>query len=219
MGGAANVANIGSWTVQGISQQIESGASSQSRSFTWTVSGNDFRSELSGGGHSYVFVSGHGSPQSSIDGKTHTINDHVARAMLPFYFPEYTLSAEINNSAYTIFYVGAESLDGRSVIHLHTSDDTDDIGALVTPQEWYFDPTTFLPLRVEFRMPANENAEIYHTGAFDFSNYRTIDGLQVPYSLTYYDQGKSRASIAIQSFILNSQPSASLFDTLQGDLQ
>lgn len=219
MGGAASIANISSWTAHGISQPLKNSANSETRSFTWTVSGNDFRSELGGGGHSYVFVSGHGSPQSDVDGKTHAINYHVARAMLPFYFPVYMLSLEINNLDYTILYVGTETLEGRSVIHIHTSDDTDDIGTLVTPQEWYFDPTTLLPLRVNFRLPANENAEIYHTGAFEFSNYMPTDGLQVPYSLTYYEQDKSRASITIQSFVLNSQPAPSLFDASQGDPQ
>jgi len=54
---------------------------------------------------------------------------------------------------------------------------------LFTPQDWYFDSMTGLPLRVEFQIPTSENANDSLPASMDFSNFQTVTGVLVPFQL------------------------------------
>jgi hypothetical protein len=187
--------------------------------FTWTISGSQFRVETTTAkGGTNVFLSGHGSPAWVLNGNTSALNYYMARANLPFYLPPYALLQVLNNSVYTLKYLGVVQLNGASVIQIHISDDSDPVGTLVTPEEWYFDPVSFMPLRVQYREPSNSSVSDYTTATLDMSQFALFNGILVPASISYSD-GFGSETITVGAVTSNSGVSQSVFDPPQGGQQ
>jgi hypothetical protein len=187
-----------------------------SGSFNWTIAGSEFRIETTAAnGGSNVFVSGHGSPAWTMNGNTSALNSYMARANLPFYLPPYGLLQELNNPAYTLKYIGVVLLNGAKAIQVHISDDSDPVGTLVTPQEWYFDSVSFLPVRVQVREPANESAANYGTATYDMSQFVSVKGVLVPYKISYSNDTTNEV-LSIGTVTFNSGVSQDVFDPPQG---
>jgi hypothetical protein len=188
-----------------------------SKTFNWTIAGIEFRRELDfPNGGSNIFFSGHGSPAWTRNGTTSVLNYHVARANLPFYLPPYVLYQELDNPIYTLRYVGAAQLNGKNAIQVHISDDSDKAGTLVTPQEWYFDPVSFLPLQVQFRQPSNENAANYLNATFNLSQFTPFNGVLVPSTISYSQNNVANEVIAIGTVTFNTGVPPQVFDPPQG---
>jgi hypothetical protein len=211
--GGANIAIIQDCILAG-SVQYSDGSSWK---FKWTIAGSEFRREMvtSNEGAS-VFLSGHGSPAWILNGNTTGLNYHMARANAPLYLPPYVLFLELNNSVDTLQYIGAVQLNGKKVIQVHISDDSDAVGTLVTPQEWYFDPVSFLPVGVQFRQPSNENAADYVNAAYAFSAFSPVDGVLLPFTIYYSQDNVPNKAVTINSAIFNSGIPQSVFDSPQG---
>jgi len=191
-------------------------ADGTSNAFNWTMAGNQFRIQVATAkGGTNIFLSGHGSPAWVLNGNTSALNYYIARANLPFYLPAYVLLQELNNPKYTLRYVGVVALSGQSVVQVHASDDSDPMGTLVTPQEWYFDPISFLPLRVQYREPANENAAKYDTATYDMSQFALVNAVLVPYTISYSDDSMKEV-FSISTVTFNSGVPQSVFDPPQG---
>jgi hypothetical protein len=189
-----------------------------SRNFKWTVAGSEFRRELDlPNGGTNVLYSGHGSPAWVLNGNTSALHYHVARAnLLPFYLTPYVLFRVLNNPIYTLRYIGVVQLNGQNVIQVHISDDSDSVGTLVTPQEWYFDPVSFLPLQVQFRQPANEDAANHVNATFAFSQFVPFSGVLVPSTISYSQDNLPNKTISINAVIFNSGVPPQVFDPPQG---
>ena len=166
-------------------------------------------------GGTNVFLSGHGSPAWVMNGNTSALNYYMARASLPFYLPTLVLFQELSNPIYTLKYVGVVQLNGTNVVQVHISDDSDPVGTMVTPQEWYFDPVSFLPVRVQYREPSNENASDYANATFDMSQFVPFNGVLVPTTISY-SNGVVSETITISAVTFNSGVSQSVFDPPQG---
>jgi hypothetical protein len=187
-----------------------------SNNFNWTIAGSQFRIQTTtANGGTNVFLSGHGSPAWILNGNTSALNSYMARANLPFYLPPYVLFQELNNSIYTLRYVGVVQLNGANVVQVHISDDSDSVGTLVTPQEWFFDPVSFLPVRVQYREPANDSAADYTTATVDISQLVPFNGLLIPTTISYSDS-VANETITIGSVTFNSGVSQNVFDPPQG---
>ena len=187
------------------------------KNFNWTIAGVEFRRELDfPNGGSSVFFSGHGSPAWTQSGTTSALNYHMARANLPLYLPPYVLFQELNNSKYTLKYVGVVRLNGNNVVQVHVSDDSDAVGTLVTPQEWYFDPVSFLPLEVQFRQPSNENAADYVNAAYVFSQFVPTNGVLISSTISYSQDNAPNRTVTIGSVTFNSGVSQNVFNPPQG---
>lgn len=182
-GGIIAISAIQSSVAQGTSV-VSPDDGSGTRTLTWSHSGQDFRYENDGTSGSHVFVSNSGNP-CDIEGNIVVPSAaHVARANLPFHIPGLVLFNELNNPNYTLTYVGATSLNGTSAVHIQTADNSDSVGQLVTPQDWYFDATTGLPLSVQYRIPSAGNAQNWQPGSISFANFQTVNGVLVPFQLT-----------------------------------
>jgi hypothetical protein len=194
-------------------------ADGTSNNFNWTIAGSEFRIQTAtANGGTNIFVSGHGSPAWIMNGNTSALNYYMARANLPFYLPSYVLFQELSNPIYTLKYVGAVQVNGTNVVQVHISDDSDPVGTVVTSQEWYFDPVSFLPLRVQYREPSNDNAADYSKATFDMSQFTPFNGMLVPTTISYSSSGANK-SITIGAVTFNSGVSQSVFDPPQGGQQ
>lgn len=211
----------GSGVVAGIQDCILTGSILNSdgttAAFNWTIAGREFRRELDfANGGNTVFYSGHGTPAWTRNGTNSALRFHMIRANPPLYLPPYILYQELNNAIFTLKYVGAVQLNGKNAIQIHVSDDSDVVGTIVTPQEWYFDPVSFLPLQVQFRQPTNENAADFVNATFVFSQFGTITGILVPSVISYSQDDAPTKTITINSIVFNSGVPPGVFDPPQG---
>jgi hypothetical protein len=186
------------------------------KEFTWTIAGNEFRFEGTNAKGTGSFVSGHGSPANTFNGKVSRINYHVGRANLPYYLPGLLLSRELANPNFALKYIGPANVNGRQTVQVHLSDGTDKIATLVTPQEWYFDLGSGLPLRVEFHIPANENAADFVKGTYDFSDFRSVNGMLTPFRVSFSQEPQPLRVITFSSVTFNVGVAPSVFDAPKG---
>lgn len=163
-------------------------------------------------------MSGHGTPGDLRNGASFDTGPHVARATLPYHVPGLALLGELNNSNYSITYVGPETRNGLAVIHVQTADNSDDIGSTVTPQDWYFEASSYLPVSVEYRVPDSADMTSFSMLAKDFGAYTQVLGIFVPTIFVNSMDGVSR-TVTITSTVFNSGLSPTTFDVPAGGVQ
>lgn len=216
---AAPITQLHSWTITGISNRINVGGNASAQSFTWLFADGEFRAETVYAGHRHIFLSGHGQPARIVDEKISKLYGHIASAHQPFYMPVYLLNSELTSGTYSVKYIGETVQNGVTALHIRTSDESSDVDSVVTTQDWYFDANTYLPLRVEFRLPSNNNALKYQRGAFDFSRFTKAGDFLVPDRIVSYQDEVATKQVSIESIALNSSPASSSFDAPEGDAQ
>jgi hypothetical protein len=213
LGGPSAVAGIQDCTLAGLMANQDG----TSLKITWTIAGSEFRIQTTAAnGKTNVFLSGHGFPAWITNGNVSALKSYVARANLPFYLPPYVLWQELVSPIYTLKYVGLVQLNGATALQVHISDDSDPNGKLVTPQEWYFDPVSFLPLRVQYRVPTNENPANHANATFDMGQFTPIGGVLIPFTVSYSQDNAPTVTVTIGSATINSGVSQSVFDPPQG---
>ncbi len=215
MGGSTSWQAVQDWTIAGT--VTTNGSSQPASNFSWIGSGAEFRLETDTASTTNAFLSGHGSPARILNGVVSSLNYFVARANPPLYLPGVRLMQELNNQQLTIRYVGAAAMHGKAAIQIHISDDSDAQGSLITPHEWFFDATSFMPLEVQFRVPPNENPQNYISGTEDFWQFQVMGGLTVPSQLSLSrGDGSPTRSFVLNSVTFNSGVPQSTFDPPQG---
>jgi len=216
--GGSTVAQIADCIVYGTIQPINN-SSARAGNFVWKTSGAEFHREFSDGTATQILVSGHGHPSLSENGKTSRLLRHVAQAIPPLYLPALVLAGQANDPRYTLTFLGPAAASGQAAIRLHTSLDSDAVSALVTPQEWYLDATTGLPLRVEYRVPDSLDAGKWEVGAVDFSDYRRVAGVSVPFRMLVYEDLQPTSVVTLTSVTFNTGLSPADFDAPTGGAQ
>jgi hypothetical protein len=160
-----------------------------------------------------VFSSGHGSPgQIDIDGKPHKLQGHVASAALPYYLPVIILARDLADSTRNIKLIGAETVSGKQALHVRITSDCDPIQKLLSLQDWYLDPLSFLPLRVEYLVPNTVDITDVYVSSVDYADYRNSNGLMIPYTDVVSERGKPTCSIQVTSIQINPVTNPADFD-------
>jgi len=126
------------------------------------------------------------------------------------------LVKELQDPNYSFQYLGVKSLQGISVEVLSTSSQSTHIDSIVTPQTWYFDTTSGLPVRIEYRLFDNKYLSRYETAAVDLSEYRIIGGIQYPFQAVRWSEGSKRGTVTTVSVQSNANINPSVFDTPLG---
>lgn len=210
VGGPSAAAAIQDFSVQGTERYVTD-PDPNPATFSWQNSGAEFSYTVQNSNGTYTALSGHGIPAQLKHGNWIPLPPYVARAELAFHNPIFVLYAELQNQNYSFQYVGVGTVEGNAAIHIHAADNSDSIGQLVTPQEWYFDPATFLPMRVEFKAPDERNAQGSTPVSEEFSNYQTASGFVIPYQIKI-QIGPQLLMANISSATVNSGLPASTFD-------
>ncbi|HXX43308.1 MAG TPA: hypothetical protein VEJ38_01170 [Candidatus Acidoferrales bacterium] len=132
---------------------------------------------------------------SGPDGTKHPIANHNAMTDATWFFPALTL-ARIASSSYVLSYIGPESIEGQSALHISVSqqfpqlaNSTDSATAGMSVSslmqhlsqiDIYFDPRTALPLALAFNQHPDGNALTDIPVRIQFSNYANSGGMVVP---------------------------------------
>ncbi len=218
MGGAAAAAQVTDTVVTG-SIAPSTGSSIKGGAFVWKTAGSDFRYEKQGNASNQAFVSGHGRPTSIRNGAVTAFEPHIALASPPLHLPVVVLARVVANQDYAVTFLGRAEVNGAPAIKVHISLETDPISALVSPQDWYFDALSGLPLRVEHRFPDNRRPENFVSAAEDFSDFRIVAGLLVPFRITSHENGAPVAVATVMTVTFNNNLSPTEFDAPAGGAQ
>jgi len=217
MGGTAILGQVQNSVVQGTSVD-QTATGSETLKFVWTYSGSEFRNENDGATGSHILVSNDGNPTDFHDGTWVSASPNITRTNLPYHIPALVLLNELNNSGYGFNFLGSTTVNGSNATHIQTCDNSDITGHFFTPQDWYFDPVSGLPLRVEYLDPISQDYRESLHGSIDFSGFKVVTGILVPFQLTIHE-GPVSSVATINSVVLNATIDPSGFAPSTGSVQ
>jgi hypothetical protein len=215
LGGAAVIGQARSCVVQG-NVTGSPGALTPSGSFRWEAAGAEYRFEGSASAGNNLFVTGHGNPAQSSAGKSQAISPYVARAMFVPALVGPVLLQELQNQSYSIRFSGTDTIGTESVLIITTAAETTYPDNVITPQSWYFDASTGLPVRVDFRSPAPRYPASYVNERFDYSDFRVIAGTIFPFQISLSINGQPVQTFGINTISVNASVPPSDFDAPSG---
>jgi hypothetical protein len=165
---------------------------------------------------------------SGPDGALHPIVSHNLMNDAAWFFPALTL-ANLASQNYVVSYIGQETINGQSVVHLSSSRQiVVSSGSSINPpgppgmsltsfmqqlsqMEIYLDPTTSLPVALAFNAHPDGNALVDIPTQVEFSNYQKTAGVQVPLHVQKYLNNNLVLDLQFTNATLNSGLSASAF--------
>ena len=217
MGGDAAIGQVQSWRAQGQAKGTKESGGTDS-SLTWETAGAEFRAESVTNGKSNATVSGHGSPASVTDTGSESLPDYVAKTVFLPALVASTLHNDFQNPNSFIQLVGRSTLNSKPVIVVRTAS-KDPAASYVVGRTWYLDAATNLPVRVEYGVPSAGSLLVWFQAAADLSDYRSIGGVQYPFQIMSYLQGRVVQTITLASVDGNATISPTDFDAPAGGTQ
>ena len=221
MSATSLLAQISSAQCTGSIQAVP-GTGVQSGMFTWehqfSASGFQFRSEFQNSARDSIFVFDGTTASTSNNGTVRSLSSYLATPLAPFHLPGVVLNIFLANPNYIVTVGTPARVQGVIANHITASLNTDSVTQIITTEDWYFDPNTGLPLRVEFRLPDSEDAKSYTKAAADFGNYQSVNGVLVPLSIANTVDGVVNSAVTIKAVQWNYPVGPSDF-TLTGSAQ
>ncbi len=218
MGGVKMIGQIRDCVAEGTIEPSK-GSWLTSGSFVWKNSGSEFRYENQGPAGPSVYTSGHGRPGVASGGKVTRLYAHVSEANFAPHLAAVSLLKALLEARYQVALLGEETWNGHLALRVKTSFTADEASAVTTHQEWLFDLASGLPLRAEYRLPANNNALEFLPAAAEFSDFRSISGVLVPFQIAVYHDGQMGGVIKLNSVLFNVGMSPTEFDSPAGGVQ
>jgi hypothetical protein len=158
---------------------------------------------------------------SGPDGIAHPISYHNLLTD-PGWAPAFTIASLVSAQNAVITYVGAETRDGQSVIHVTASqhspvaNDTTGLLQHLAQTDVYLHSGTFLPTSITFNIHPDNNANVDIPVEIDFSSYQAVSGAQVPLHVQRFLNKSLVLDLQFSSAILNSGISADTFTVAAG---
>lgn len=218
LGGIAALGGLADCHVRG--EMRGSGADTGSESFNWefaVMNGLvEFRLEDDAASGLNLLVSGHGSAANIVNGQVTELNRLPIEAFPPLQLPGLILLRALSDSRYSVTDPGPITVNGKTLLHLHTELASDSVMKQITAQDWYIDPVSGLPMRVEFNIsgiiPDPRFGIQFASGMVNYSNFKSQNGILVPFVLDFYIDGKFDSTEAISQVTVNSGAKSSDFD-------
>jgi hypothetical protein len=215
LGGASSIGQAQSWRIVAAKQTPAS--INQSTAVSYEVSGTEFRVESPTAAGSHVLVTGHGEPTSVNNGNAISIPPFYISAMVNPILIAPLLLQELQDPARSCIYHGVTSLAQRAAIVIDTVSPAT-TGAPAVIHTWYFDSSTKLPVRLEYRTPVMTSSQITFPGTLDFSSFRGVGGTLYPY-VVVLSQVNRRSVLTVESIDVNPTIPTSDFDPPSGGAQ
>jgi hypothetical protein len=124
-------------------------------------------------------------------------------------FPVVHLAAALQDPSTSISYIGLEERSGQQVQHVRIQKiftiDFDPRGdfSKLTVRDFYFDPGTFLVLSILDTTHPDTSITINLPHEIRFSNYQTLNGTVIPFSLSEISGGQRTYSIQLDQVSFN----------------
>ncbi len=155
---------------------------------------------------------------SGPDGTKRGVVPHNVAPLSPWFFPAILLQTLEQGSDITVEYAGREKRSHRDVAHLTVAKQ---VPALHHPSvmltllqkaarvDLYLDTTSGLPVAIAYNTHPDKNLARDIPVEIRFSDYRSVDGVQVPYQLQKYLNHARVLDVRVSTTSLNSGLSAS----------
>jgi hypothetical protein len=176
----------------------------------------EFRREVTRSGSTSAWASGHGNGAANDGTKARAIPMHVTLASLPYHLPASILIRELADEKYSFEWAGEEDYQGTPVLHVTCSRHDDLVAATIAVQEWYFDAKTYLPKKVQYRVPSLSNAVLFHIANLEYADYRSQEELVFPFTLVHAPALQHPHTVTVRSVLVNSPISAADFEIAGG---
>jgi len=181
---------------------------------------------LSDGTYSEIRTAVNGAPQGSWLSPTGAYNSmamHNCFTDAAWFFPALTVLSQTSNPYLTISYVGQATKNGIQVQHLRfaftSAVSATSLAGLADPlialssTDVYLDASSLLPVALAFYTHPDNNSVVNISVEVDFSNYQTVNGIQVPHHIQKFLDGSLFLDMTIQSAALNSGLTVSAFSS------
>jgi hypothetical protein len=154
------------------------------------------------------------------DGKLHPQTEHNLITDSAWFFPALTVGRLVSSQNFSVFLIGQETKDGVPVAHIMASqqfsvpDVPADIAALMqhlSQMDIFLDSSTQLPRALAFNQHPDNDAGLDIPVEIHFSDYRAVNGVQIPFHIQRFLNNSLILDIQLQSATLNSGLSASAF--------
>jgi len=213
MGGAAAWSQVIDATVTGSCASTVNGSDQTPYSFIWISAQNEFRYESDPGANSSVMLSGHGKPKIISASDQRFVTNETVDLLRPFHLPGLVLAAELADSHYSASIVGLETVLGEATVHTRIVHRLAVAPQLGSTQDWWFDASTNLPVKVMYLIPG-QTLEEYMPMTVLFSNWSAAKGaLLIPHQLSQsLGEGIDQQSCSVNEVQTNTQPAPALFD-------
>ena len=159
---------------------------------------------------------------SDPDGVAHTMAYHNL-LIDPGWAPALTISSLLSAPNAVITYVGPETRDGQSVIHVaasrqfpELSGETAALMQHLTQTDIYLDATSLLPSAIAFNTHADNNANLDIPVELRFSGYQAVSGAQIPFRVQKFINNSLALDLQFTSAALNSGVPVSAFSVGAG---
>jgi hypothetical protein len=146
---------------------------------------------------------------TGLDGNSHAIAMHNLNSD-PGWFPALTLGNLISSPNSILTYVGQETRNASSVIHIGAYQQSPNISADVaskmqhlTQVEIYLDATTFLPVSYTYNSHPDDNALLDLPTEIRYADYQNVSGIQMPFHIQKYVNGTLAIDLQLQNVSLN----------------
>lgn len=155
---------------------------------------------------------------SGPDGVRHGISRHNLLIDDAWFVPVLTIGRLLAPGNYQVSYLGQETHNGQNVVHLAavqpSSDDRPTIAALeqhLSQMDAFLDPSTQLPVALEFNAHPDQNAVVDIAVEIRFSDYRSVQGVQIPFHVQKYLNGALALDMQFDNSNINSGIAATAF--------
>jgi hypothetical protein len=144
-----------------------------------------------------------------LDGTSHPISNHNLMSDAGW-FPAFTLANLVSSSSTVLVYVGPETRNGASVIHISASlvfpslpTAASALSQHLTQIDIYLDPSTSLPVSYGFNSHPDDNALVDIPTEIRYSNYQNVSGAQIPLHVQRYLNNTLTTDLQFQTASLN----------------
>jgi hypothetical protein len=157
---------------------------------------------------------------SGPDAVVHPIAFHNLLTGPSWFFPAFSLATSSFASGATLTYLGHEAHSGRAVEHVSVSQVPPAqvaAGAVpflrhLTQVDFFLDSTSLLPVAISFTTHPDTNAVVDIPVEIAFSDYRAVNGTQVPFHIQKYLNNSLALDFQASSVTLNTGLTASTFN-------
>jgi len=152
------------------------------------------------------------------DGSIFSEATHNCWVDATWFFPGLVFTNLAVNTQNALVNLGSGTWNGSSANDIQTyqaptsqnATVTQVIQSLSTETVW-LDPKSGLPLAIDFNLHSDTNATISVPAEIQFSNYQTVNGMTIPYSVQKYVSGQLLLDVTVTSVTVNSGLSQGLF--------
>ena len=143
------------------------------------------------------------------DGVSHAMASHNVFTD-PGWSPVFTLASLLSAPTGVVTYIGAETRDAQSVIHISASQQFSSMSGQpatlwqhLTQTDVFLDASTNLPVAIAFNTHADNNALLDIPVEMRFFDYRTVSGSQIPFRVQKFLNNSLHLDLQFQTAAVN----------------